>query len=114
MKQVSAGALASAWSARNHHNRRAFRIGAGDRVHQIEGSGSVGNHRYADATVVARRRVSRKAYGRFVAQREIRKNVAFFDDLEERQHEITRDAKNLPGAVVLEAFKQSVRERGHT
>jgi TPP-dependent 2-oxoacid decarboxylase len=40
---------------------------------------------------------------RLVAQCESRKNVAFFDNLEQRQHEIAGNTKNLVGAVVEDA-----------
>ena len=70
MQHEAAGPLARAGRARDHHHRRAFGIGAGDRVDQVEGSGPVGNHRDAEAAVIARGRVRREADRRLMAQRE--------------------------------------------
>ena len=54
-----------------------------------------------------------KPTGRLMAQREIRQDVAFFDDLEQRQHKIAGNAENLVGAVVLQRLEQSMGKRRH-
>jgi hypothetical protein len=48
-----------------------------------------------------------------MAQRETRQDVAFFDDLKQRQHEIAGNAENLVGPVVLQRGEQSMGKRGH-
>jgi hypothetical protein len=41
----------------------------------------------------------------------VRQDRALLDDLEERQHEVARDAEQLSGAVVLQAAQERGRER---
>ena len=113
MQQEAAGSLARAGRARDHHHRRALRIGARDRIDDIEGAGAVGHDGDAEAAVIARRRIRCETDGRLVAQREIRQDVAFFDDLEQRQHEIAGNAEDLAGAVILQRGEQSMGKRGH-
>ena len=61
VQQEAARALARARRAGDHHHRRALRVGAGDRVDEVERAGAVGDDRNAEAAVVARRRVGREA-----------------------------------------------------
>src|SRR5262249_39152272 len=58
--------------------------------------------------IVAGGGIGREADGGLVAQRVVRQDRAVLDDLEERQHEIARDAEELARAVGL----QGVEERG--
>ena len=113
MQQIAAGAFARARRTGDHHHRRALGIGAGNRVHQVEGAGAVGDDRNTDPAVIARRGVGREADRRLMTEREVRKHIAFLDDLEERQHEIARDTENFPGAVSFQAFEQSGGKRRH-
>ncbi len=113
MQQIAAGAFARARRAGDHHHRRAFGIGAGYRVHQVEGAGAVGDDRDAEAAVIARRGVGGEADRRLMTEREVRQHLAFLDDLEQRQHEVARDTENLPGAVSFQAFEQSGGKRRH-
>ena len=113
MQQEAAGALARTRRARNHDNRRAFRIGARDGIDQIERAGAIGHHGDAETAMVARRGVRREAHRRLMAQREVRQDVAFLDDLEQRQHEVAGNAEYLVGAVIFQGLEQSGGKRGH-
>ena len=113
VQQEPARALARARRAGDHHHRRALRIGAGDRIDQVEGAGAVGDDRDAEAAMVARRRIGREADRRLMAQRVVRQDPAFLDHLEQRQHEIARDAEDLAGPVILQPVEQRGGERRH-
>jgi hypothetical protein len=63
--------------------------------------------------MIARRPIGRETYRRFMAQRETRQDLAFFDDLEQRQHEIAGDAENLTGTVIPERRQQRMSKRRH-
>ena len=64
--------------------------------------------------MVAGRGIGREADARLVAERVVRKDPAFLDHLEERQHEIARDAEDLAGAVVLQTLQQGRGEHDAT
>ena len=113
MQQEAAGTLARARRARDHHDRRTLRIGAGDRIHHVEGAGTVGDDRDAEARVVACRRVRREADCRLVAECEMRKDAAFLDHLEQRQHEIAGNPEDFACAMVLESLQERGRESRH-
>ena len=63
--------------------------------------------------MIARRRVRRETNRRLMAQREIRQDIAFFDDLEQRQHNIAGNAENFVSAAVLQRRQQSMSKRWH-
>ena len=107
------GALARARRAGNDDDRRAFGIGAGNRVDQVEGAGPEGDDGDAESALITCRRIGRETDAGLMAQRVMRKNAALLDDLEERQHEIAGNPENFAGAVVLEALQQRGGERRH-
>ena len=113
MQQEAAGALARARRAGDHHHRRALGIGAGDRIDQVEGAGAIGDHGNAEAAVIAHGGIGGEADRRLMAEGELRQDAGLFDHLVERQHEIARDAEDLPRAVILQALEQRGGERGH-
>jgi hypothetical protein len=43
----------------------------------------------------------------------VRKDSAFFDGLEQRQHEIARNAEDFAGAVSFQAVQQRCGQREH-
>jgi hypothetical protein len=63
--------------------------------------------------MIACRRIRRETNRRLMAQRETRQDVAFFDDLEQRQHVIAGNTENLVGALVLQRGEQSMGKRRH-
>jgi hypothetical protein len=113
VEDETAGALAHPGRSRDDDDRRAFRVGAGDRIDQIECPCPEGDDGDAEPAVVARRRVSCETDARLVAQREVRKDAALLDHLEERQHEIAGDPEDFTRAMALEALQQRSRERRH-
>ncbi len=113
MQHEAARALARAWRARDDDDRRALRVGARDGIDEVEGPGPEGHDRDAEARVIARRRVGREAHAGLMAQRVVRQDPALLDHLEERQHEVARNAEDLARAVVLEALQQRYRQCGH-
>src|SRR3974390_895709 len=113
MQHEAAGAVARARGAPAHHDRRAFGIGARDRIDEIERACAIGDDRNADTRAVARDRVRRETDRRLVAQREVRQDLRSLDDLVERQHEIARNSEDLARAVVLQRLQESGGERGH-
>jgi hypothetical protein len=113
MQQEATGSLARARRARDHDHRRALRIGPRDRIDDIEAPGAIGHDGNAEATVIARRCIRSETDRRLMAQRETRQDVAFFDDLKQRQHEIAGKAENLVSPVVLQRGEQSMGKRGH-
>src|SRR5207245_8994291 len=88
----------------------ARRVGARDRIDQVEGTGPEGHDRDAEARVIACRRIGREAHARLMAQRVMRQDPALLDHLEEWQHEVSGNAENLARAVVLEALQQRYRQ----
>jgi hypothetical protein len=62
--------------------------------------------------MMARRRIRRETDRRLMAQHESRQDVALFDNLDERHHEIAGDAENLTGPWSFGATSQSKREKG--
>jgi hypothetical protein len=113
VQHESAGAFAGTWRAGNNHHRRTLGISAGGRIDDIEGPCPVGHDRDAKPEVIARCRIGGEAYCRLVRQREMRENAALFDHLVERQNEVARYSEDFPGAVVLQALQERVRELGH-
>jgi hypothetical protein len=48
-----------------------------------------------------------------VAQREVREDPAFLNDLEERQHEIAGNSEDFPRAVIFEPLQERGGEGRH-
>ena len=113
MQEKAACAFRGAGRAGNHHNRRAFRISAGDRVDQIERAGAVRHDGDAQAAVIADRRIGREADGRLMTQFEMRKDPRFLDHFVEGQHEIAGDSENLARAVIFKCMQQCGGQRRH-
>jgi hypothetical protein len=66
MQEKAACALRGAGRTGNHHDRRAFRISAGDRVDQVECAGAVSDDGDAQSAVITDRGIGCEADSRFV------------------------------------------------
>jgi hypothetical protein len=106
VKNEAASSLARARRACDHNHGRAFSIGAGDGVDQIEGAGPKGDDGDTETTVIACRSIGCEANAGLVAQGIVGKDSAFLNDLEERQHEISWNPKNFASAVILQTLQQ--------
>ncbi len=104
-------ALGNARRARHHDDRHPLRVAARDRVHEIERPRAPGRDRDREAAPEPRCRVRREADGRLVAQRVERQRPALLHDLEERQHEIARDAEDLARPMLAQRIQQGAAER---
>ena len=109
----SRGALRDPRRAGDDHDRRAFGIGAGDRIHEIERPGAPGRDGNGDGRVEPCRRIGRETDRRFVAERVERQRAAFLDQLEERQDEVAGNAKDFLSALIAQSVKQGTAKCGH-
>ena len=112
VQQQPRAALVGAGRARDHDHRRLLREGRGDRVHEVEGPGAVGDGGHRGRAAHARRRVRGEAHRRLVGQRVEGQPPVRDDRVEERQREVAGDAEDLAGPRAFQRAEQRRRDGG--
>ena len=107
VQQQTAPQLVGAGRAGDHHQRALFRIGAVDRVDQIERAGAIGDRGDPQGLADPRRRIRREADPRLVAQGVQRQDARLLDHLEKRQRKIAGNAENMFRAAGLERVQKN-------
>ncbi|OIQ74719.1 hypothetical protein GALL_436210 [mine drainage metagenome] len=110
VQQQPAGGLVRGRRARQHDQRHAFGVGAGQRVDQVEGAGAVSHRGHAQPAAQPRRGVGGEADRRFVRQRVQRQDAGAFDFTEQRQREVAGNAEHFGGAPAAKRLEQALRQ----